>query len=168
MRIVAPIILFKFLDVATGNRILIKDGRALEQFSLVDTVVFDKTGTLTSEVPTLREIHAVGSFSEATVLECAAAAEQHQSHPLALAILAEAKRRGINFPLLEHTEIEEWYAGVVPQGKAGLIRRLQSEGRKVCFVGDGLNDTIALKQAELSVSLQGATKISREHTEATA
>ena len=37
------------------------------------------------------------------------------------------------------------------------MERLQQEGRKVCFVGDGINDAIALKQADLSVSLRGAS-----------
>ena len=39
------------------------------------------------------------------------------------------------------------------------FRRGQREGHKVCFVGDGINDVIALKKANVSISLRGATSI---------
>ncbi|MCE7988426.1 MAG: hypothetical protein DYG89_45290 [Caldilinea sp. CFX5] len=44
-----------------------------------------------------------------------------------------------------------------PTEQAALLARLQAAGRKVCFVGDGINDAIALKQAHVSISLAGAT-----------
>lgn len=53
--------------------------------------------------------------------------------------------------------IDRFFAEVLPQDKASLVQQLQEEGRHVCFVGDGINDTIALKQATVSVSLNGAT-----------
>ena len=53
--------------------------------------------------------------------------------------------------------IDGYFAGVLPEGKADLIEKLQAEGRKVCFIGDGINDAIALKQSDVSVSLSGAT-----------
>src|SRR5262249_61567420 len=48
---------------------------------------------------------------------------------------------------------------VLPADKADYVERLQKEGRKVCFVGDGINDSIALKKANVSVSLRGASSI---------
>jgi P-type E1-E2 ATPase len=45
----------------------------------------------------------------------------------------------------------------LPKDKAALIEELQREGRTVCFVGDGINDSIALKQANTSISLRGAS-----------
>ncbi len=53
--------------------------------------------------------------------------------------------------------IDEYVAEALPSDKAALIARLQASGRTVCFVGDGINDAVALKQADLSVSLYGAT-----------
>src|SRR5207249_3345900 len=47
-------------------------------------------------------------------------------------------------------------------GKAGYIEKLQREGRKVCFVGDGVNDAIALKKADVSISLRGAASIATD------
>ena len=47
--------------------------------------------------------------------------------------------------------------------RQGRIRRkLQQEGRKVCFVGDGINDSIALKKADVSISLRGASTIATD------
>ena len=54
-------------------------------------------------------------------------------------------------------EIDRYYAETLPADKAQRIERLQAEGRVVCFVGDGINDAIALKQATASISLRGAS-----------
>jgi Cu2+-exporting ATPase len=48
---------------------------------------------------------------------------------------------------------------MLPADKADYVEQLQREGRKVCFVGDGINDAIAMKKANVSISLRGATSI---------
>lgn len=53
--------------------------------------------------------------------------------------------------------IDQYFAGVLPEQKAALVAQLQGAGHKVCFVGDGINDAIALRKADVSVSLRGAT-----------
>lgn len=53
--------------------------------------------------------------------------------------------------------IDGYFANTLPERKADLVKQLQAEGRNVCFIGDGINDAIALKQADVSVSLSGAT-----------
>lgn len=53
--------------------------------------------------------------------------------------------------------IDQYFANVLPEEKARLVTRLQEEGRTVCFVGDGINDTIAMKQGDVAISLRGAT-----------
>ncbi|MGB5687401.1 MAG: heavy metal translocating P-type ATPase [Candidatus Electrothrix sp.] len=55
--------------------------------------------------------------------------------------------------------IKKYFADVLPQDKAEVVKQLQAEGKTVCFVGDGINDSIALKQADVSVSLRGASSI---------
>ncbi|ETR73420.1 MAG: hypothetical protein OMM_00973 [Candidatus Magnetoglobus multicellularis str. Araruama] len=55
--------------------------------------------------------------------------------------------------------IDQYYAGVLPEQKADLVKQLQDQGKKVCFVGDGINDSIALKTANVSVSIQGASMV---------
>jgi len=59
--------------------------------------------------------------------------------------------------LAEKLGIDDYFANTLPEQKAQIAQRLQAEGRTVCFIGDGINDAIALKQADISVSLKGAT-----------
>lgn len=61
--------------------------------------------------------------------------------------------------LAAHLGIDHYFAEVLPQDKAEIIERLQSQGRTVCYIGDGINDSIALKRAAVSVSLNGASAI---------
>jgi heavy metal translocating P-type ATPase len=53
--------------------------------------------------------------------------------------------------------VEYYFADTLPEHKADHIRRLRDEGRFVCFVGDGINDAVALKSAQVSISLEGAS-----------
>ena len=58
--------------------------------------------------------------------------------------------------------MDRYFAQVLPADKADYVERLQKEGRKVCFVGDGINDSIALKKANVSISLRGASSIATD------
>ncbi len=58
--------------------------------------------------------------------------------------------------------MDRYFAQVLPADKADHVIALQKEGRKVCFVGDGINDSIALKQANVSISLRGASSIATD------
>jgi len=264
LRVTAPLSILNHLRVASHNRILIKDGRALEALQAVDTIVFDKTGTLTSEQPHVAQIHAYNGYGHDTVLQFAAAAEAKLSHPIARAICQAAAEQGGETPTMDDTAYEigfgvkariadhaialgsqrfmemecipipaavdairtvahtaghslvylaidetlagvielhttvrpeirtlidalkrrdmqmyilsgdqqaptqhlaerlgmdGFYADVLPEDKARLVEQLQQDGRTVCFVGDGINDAIALKKANVSISLQGASTV---------
>lgn len=84
--------------VGTGkgaeNGILIKSGEALERAHAVDTVVMDKTGTITEGKPRVTDVQAL-TCSETELLALAAGMEQGSEHPLAEAIVACGKERGI-------------------------------------------------------------------------
>jgi Cu2+-exporting ATPase len=58
--------------------------------------------------------------------------------------------------------IEHYFAETLPEKKASLIAKLQEEGKSVCYVGDGINDAIALKKAKVSISLRGAATIATD------
>jgi len=275
LRLLSPMTLLNFLHVASEHGILVKDGRSLELLDKVDTVVFDKTGTLTLEQPQVYQIHCAGPYTEDELLHYAATAEHRQSHPIALAILDEAKKRGVSSEEIQdaqyeigygikirigstqpnatknrficvgsdrfmHMEqiaipssiqqeqerchevghslvmiaidgefagaiemqptirpeaysviqqlqerglelyiisgdqeqptrnlaqsvgIDNFFANTLPENKAMLIEQLQAEGRTVCFMGDGINDSLALSQADVSISLSGASTIATD------
>ncbi len=58
--------------------------------------------------------------------------------------------------------IAHYQAGVLPQDKATFVSRLQAEGRKVAMVGDGINDSAALAQADLSIAMGGGSDIAMD------
>jgi Cu2+-exporting ATPase len=264
MKVASPLGMLNFLQRASQAGVLIKDGRALEAASKVDTVVFDKTGTLTENQPHVGEIYLFADLAENEVLNYAAAVEANQSHPIAKAILQAASERKLTLPPLEDARFEvgygiearigdakvrvgsarymgmqgivlpdefqtrreamqsrgsslvyvgigdhlagaielrptlrpearevvqklkklgltlyiisgdqaaptealatelgigQYFAEVLPQDKSRMVQKLQQEGRQVCFVGDGINDAIALKTANVSVSLRGASSL---------
>jgi Cu2+-exporting ATPase len=64
--------------------------------------------------------------------------------------------------LAEELGMDRYFSQVLPADKADYVEKLQREGRKVCFVGDGINDAIALKKANVSISLRGATSIATD------
>ena len=83
--------------VATGRAahagVLFRDAESIEQLRRIDTLIVDKTGTLTEGRPAFRDAIAAGGFSQDEVLQLAASLEQGSEHPLADAIVAEARRR---------------------------------------------------------------------------
>ncbi|MEZ4868188.1 MAG: heavy metal translocating P-type ATPase [Caldilineaceae bacterium] len=64
--------------------------------------------------------------------------------------------------LAERLGMDRYFANTLPQDKAQIIADLQAAGRSVCFVGDGINDSIALKKANVSISLRGATTVATD------
>ena len=75
--------------------VLIRSAEALERMAHVDTLVVDKTGTLTEGKPRMTDLRAAPGFDEAEALALAASLERASEHPLAAAVLAAAKERGV-------------------------------------------------------------------------
>ena len=84
--------------------VLIRNADAIDRLEKVTTIVVDKTGTLTEGHPRLVECVAAPGFDEAEVLRLAAAVEQLSEHPLAAAIVAGARERGIALASAEKFE----------------------------------------------------------------
>jgi Cu2+-exporting ATPase len=64
--------------------------------------------------------------------------------------------------LAECLGADSFFAEVLPEDKAGIVQQFQTKGHTVCFIGDGVNDTIAMQQADLSISLRGATTLATD------
>ena len=83
-------------DMGARHGILFKEAASLELAPRIQVVVFDKTGTLTEGKPRVTDDRAVDPGSEAELLRLEAGAEARSGHPLAEAILEEARRRGVS------------------------------------------------------------------------
>lgn len=64
--------------------------------------------------------------------------------------------------LAESLGIKHYFAETLPEDKAHIIEGLQATGRNVCFVGDGINDALAMKKARVAISLAGATTVATD------
>jgi P-type Cu+ transporter len=94
--------------VATGRAatlgVLFRDAAAIEHLRKVNVLIVDKTGTLTQGRPAFERVLPAPGFSEEDVLLPAANLDQGSEHPLARAIVEEAKRRGLALSRAESFE----------------------------------------------------------------
>ncbi len=90
--------------IGARHNILIKDAATLEGVSRTQAIVLDKTGTLTEGKPSLTDVVATHNPGEQDLLRLVASAERGSEHPLAEAIVAGARNRGID--LVDATEFE--------------------------------------------------------------
>ena len=106
--------------VATGKAatqgVLFRDAAAIENFRKVDTLIVDKTGTLTEGKPKFDRAVAAPGFAEEDVLQMAASLDQGSEHPLAHAIVAAARERGL---ALDKAEGFESSTGIGVRGTVG-------------------------------------------------
>ena len=80
-------------------------------------------------------------------------------------MLLSGDRKPVTRALADRLDIERVFAEVMPQQKAQIIEELQAEGRTVCFVGDGINDALALRTADVSISFADAAPIAESAAE---
>lgn len=97
LKLCSPVAVKTGMNSAAQGGLVIKGASALETFSKVDTFVFDKTGTLTRGSPEVTDIVSFNGCNQKEVLALAASAEAHYKHPMASAIAAAAKERGVPF-----------------------------------------------------------------------
>ncbi len=247
--------------------VLIKDPSVMDKLPRATVIALDKTGTLTEGRPRVRHVKAYNGYTVRDVLYYAAVAELRSEHPIAQAIIEEARSRGISVDepgsfdsftgmgviasingvmvavgndklmeegigidvssfqgdvdslrrmgytvvyialgsriigliavgdeprpearsivkklsdmglrvvmvtgdhhdtaraVAERLGIAEYKASLSPEGKAEYIKSLQRRGEVVIMVGDGINDAIALSQADIGIAMGGGTDIAKE------
>ena len=118
--------------------VLIRNAEALERFEKIDTLVVDKTGTLTEGKPRVVAVAPAEGFDEATVLSLGASLERSSEHPLAAAIVASAKQRGID--IKDVTD----FSSVTGKGLTGAI-----DGQKVAVGNAKLLHDLGVASADL-------------------
>lgn len=116
------------LTVAVGRAaqlgVLIKGGEALERLAGITAVAMDKTGTLTQGKPELVGCYPLGEWTECQILRMAAAVEDHSAHPLAHAVVAQARAAGLSWEPASDVQV------LPGRGLTGTV-----EGRE-CLLGN--------------------------------
>jgi len=98
IKLSTPVATRTSMYTASKAGVLLKGGQALDNLAAVDTIVFDKTGTLTKGELKVTDIVPMPLYEEEELLSIAAGAEEHYAHPVAKAVVNEAKDQGIELP----------------------------------------------------------------------
>ncbi len=89
--------------------------------------------------------------------------------PEVYGVITQLKARGLDLYIVSgdhdeptkrlagQLEIPHYFANVLPDQKASIIQRLRTEGKSICFIGDGINDAVALKTANVGISIHGSS-----------
>ncbi len=145
-----PIALLASIGAGAKRGLLIKGGKYLESLARADVLLIDKTGTLTLGRPQVIDVVSLGEQSESEVLALAASAERYSEHPLAEAVRAAAKERGLpttepkKFEAIPGVGIRAQVNGavisvgshrMVPDASSiPAVRELEAQGKTLLFV----------------------------------
>ncbi len=122
---------------AARDGVLFKNATALEQTAGVDTVVFDKTGTLTEGKPSVTDLESAPGVKAEDLLRLAASADQPSQHPLAEAIVREARGKGLEVaPPESFDSIPGHGVAANVGGRRVLIGNAKLMAREKVSVGD--------------------------------
>ena len=146
-----PMSIMVAMGRGASSGVLFRDAEAIEQLRAVDTLVVDKTGTLTVGKPAFHAVEAAPGFTADEVLRLAASLDQGSEHPLADAIVAEARRRGL---VLAKAGDFESSTGVGVRGTVEGVKL--ALGNTLLMIEAGVDAAPLLKRAE-ELRAEGAT-----------
>lgn len=120
LKLATPVAVKSGMHCAGKNGVLLKGGQALDRLAKIDTLIFDKTGTLTKGCLELTDIISFDkSKTEKDILALTAGAEEHYGHPVARAVVQEAKKQ--NLPLPEVSRVDF----IVAHGVSAFVNKKQ-------------------------------------------
>lgn len=169
MGLATPTALMVGIGKAAQRGILVKDATAVEQLCRVNAVVIDKTGTLT--VPN-KDINF--KLADDVAIE-----QRERLKPHAAEAVALLQERGVEVWMMSgdkeeaaaywagKTGIKHWKSRCMPQDKENMVRSLQTEGKCVAMVGDGINDSQALALADVSIAMGRGTDVAMDVAQVT-
>ncbi len=132
--------------------VLVRGASALDALAQINTLVFDKTGTLTSGQLSITEIIPYNGYDKDNLLGITAAAEEHYIHPIAKAVVAEARRRKIKIPFTSEVDF------IVAHGVSAFVnnRLVRIGSSHFIETDEGIDCSIAQKDAD-SLRQEGNT-----------
>lgn len=134
--------------------ILFKGGEHLETAQGLDTIVLDKTGTITRGQPELTDVVPAPGMSEPELLRLAGSAERSSEHPLAEAVVAGARERGLDLPEAAGFEAVPGHGiAAVVDGRRVLAGTRRLMAREGVDVSAALQQMTAMEEAGKTVLL---------------
>lgn len=164
MGLATPTALMVGIGKAAEEQILIKDASALENLRKINALVTDKTGTLTipnKNIDFTKSDNLALEERETLKPNACEAMETLQKNGVEVYMMSGDKEEAAKY-WAEKAGIKHYQSKVLPQDKENLVRRLQTEGKHVAMVGDGINDTQALALADVSIAIGKGTDVAMD------
>ncbi len=150
-----------------GTGMLIGNKKLMDQRKISLIELKDKSDQLAAEGKTPMYIAMDGSLAGIiavadVVKESSAKAIQRlQSMGIEIAMITGDNRKTAE-AIAKQVRIDKVLAEVLPQDKSNEVKKLQAEGKRVCMVGDGINDAPALVQADIGIAIGSGTDVAME------
>lgn len=169
MGLATPTALMVGIGKAAQKQILIKDATALESLRKVTTLITDKTGTLTipnRNIDFTKADNLPLEVRETLKPKAREAMESLQQSGIEVYMMSGDKEEAARY-WADKAGIKHYHSEALPQDKENLVRRLQTEGKCVAMVGDGINDTQALALADVSIAIGKGTDVAMDVAQVT-
>lgn len=169
MGLATPTALMVSIGKAAQQQILVKDATALELLRKVDALVTDKTGTLTiprADLDFTNSAHLPPEAREQLKPHAREAMDRLRQEGIEVYLMSGDQEAAVKY-WADQSGISHYQSRVLPQDKEDLVRRLQSEGKTVAMVGDGINDTQALALADVSIAIGRGTDVAMDVAQVT-
>ena len=169
MGLATPTALMVGIGKAAQKQILIKDATALESLRKVTALITDKTGTLTipnRNIDFTKADNLPLEVRETLKPKAREAMESLQQSGIEVYMMSGDKEEAARY-WADKAGIRHYHSEALPQDKENLVRRLQTEGKCVAMVGDGINDTQALALADVSIAIGKGTDVAMDVAQVT-